>query len=613
MSQPGFRLVALRLTGKEVEDAVVQFEKGLNVICGPSDTGKTFILQCINYILGGKDKPKDIPEASGYDTIHLEIATYTDPKNITLRRSLRGGGIEVTPEGEEPVTLKSQHDKNKTDNLSYYLLNLCGLAGKWLRKNKNNTKQSLSFRNIIHHCLVSEEKVIKEASPLLTGRNATKTAELSLFRLLLTGVDDSSVVETEAAKVSKIRVESKNEVLQDLIDRATEEYEDLGVVGTYDELQEQLGKLDDGYENTTEALEGAQKSVSEAETLRSDSWEKLRQVESRLNVLSELQSRFSILEKQYVTDLHRLEAIAETGARLTEMSFDRCGVCGSSAEYHDTAHQDALINPEIVSTSCVAEATKLRSLLTDLKTTQADVERELAEKQTQKTLHKSTFDTASKDIQDDLKPQLKQLLDDYREGQTKRTAVQKAIELLDRLNELEELVEEVTKKEKTEEQPQGDNVLPATGIEAFSLEVEKRLKAWNFPNTGRVTFSESDWDVVISGRRRASHGKGVRAITHAAFSLGLLGYCRNKSMPYPNFLMIDSPLVVYREPDSSDASMALDVKDAFYEDIASSFSEAQVIILENEDPPVQLADIANLISFTGNDFGRSGFIPNIGK
>lgn len=609
MTNPGFRLIALRLAGKEVADAEVRFEKGLNVICGPSDTGKTFIMQCIDFILGGKEKPEDIPEASSYDTIHLDIATFDDSKLISLRRSLSGGGIEVTIENEKPVTLKSQHNKDKTDTLSHYLLDLCGLTDKWLKKNKNNAKQSLSFRNIIHHSLISEEKVIKKASPLLTGRNTSKTAELSLFRLLLTGIDASSVIETEEEKVSKIRVESKNEVLQGLIDNTMEEYEGLGVVGTYEELKEQFEKLDRNYDNTAEALESAQKSVSASENIRNQSWEQLRQVESRIRVLAELQSRFNILEKQYLTDLRRLEAIAETGTRLTEMRVDRCSVCGSSTEHHNTEHQDAIINPEIVSTSCVAEAAKLRSLLTDLKTTQADVVGELVEKQALKERLRSQFDSVTEEIKNILKPKLKQLIDNYREGQSRRDSVKKAIELHDHLKSLEDLVEEVSKKKESEETLQGDHALPSKSIEEFSLEIEERLKAWNFPNTGRVTFSEADWDIVISGRRRSSHGKGVRAVLHAAFSLGLLGYCIRKAIPYPNFIVIDSPLVVYREPDPSDASMKLDVKDAFYKDIASSFSKAQVIILENENPPEGLEFLANIISFTGNDFGRSGFIP----
>ena len=611
MSHPGFRLLQLRLTGKDVEDAEVRFTRGLNVICGPSDTGKTFILQCVNYVLGGKDKPKDIDEAAAYDTIFLTIAAYQDNQRYTLKRSLRGGSIDVSPEGKEPFVLKAQHKKDTQNTISYFLLKLSNLENRWIKKNENGTKQSLSFRNIVHLSLIDEQQVIKEVSPALTGHRTSKTVELSVFRLLLTGVDDSSMINTSVDKVSKARIESKNELLQGFIDKTIEEYGNLEVVGSYEELLEQMEQLEQSYGRTSGALDTTQESVTEMEKIRSNSWEHLRKTESRLSVLSELRSRFFVLEKQYASDLRRLDAIAETGRRLAEMNFDRCLVCGSSSEYHDLDHQDALINPDIVSQSCVAESVKLRSLLADLKTTQVDVETEIREKRRLKTSLESDMESAIKEIQGTLKPRLKRLLNEYRESQQKKDSVKKAIELQERLREYKELIEEVARKEKSEAEASGGNVFPAKVIEEFSLDVEKRLKAWNFPNTGRVTFSEADWDIMISGRRRASHGKGVRAITHAAFSLGLLGYCKRKDMPHPNFLMIDSPLVVYREPDPSDMSMALDVKDSFYADIATSFSDAQVIILENEDPPAQLIGSGrfNLIAFSKTNEGRYGFIP----
>ncbi len=46
-------------------------------------------------------------------------------------------------------------------------------------------------------------------------------------------------------------------------------------------------------------------------------------------------------------------------------------------------------------------------------------------------------------------------------------------------------------------------------------------------------------------------------------------------------------------------------------DIASSFSDAQIIILENEAPPVQLVDSKkiNFIAFAKTNEGQHGFIP----
>lgn len=611
MNTPGFWLKSLRLTGPDVEDAEIGFEKGLNVICGPSDTGKTFILQCIDFILGGKDSPKEIPEADGYDTVFLEIEIYEGGNLITLRRSLQGGNIEVTQENEKVIVVKPKHDKNSPDTISYILLKLCGLENKWLRKNKDGAKQSLSFRNIVNFCVVSEQKVQKEHSPILTGQHISKTVELSLFKLLMTGVDDSSIITEESKKISKVRIESKNEILQEIVANTAQEYEDLNVPGSYEELQEQLCALEESYQKVGTALGAAQSSVSDMEVNRKQSWEQLKQLESRLGVLGELRNRFDILERQYNSDLRRLEAVAEAGGRLFEMSLDYCSVCGALAEHHDSTHQDALMNPEIVSKSCLFEANKLRALLADLKITQADIQAELEEKRKNKRVLELSLKSITNEIEQHLKPRLSRIVTDYRERQQKKESVKKALDVLQRLNKLTGLIEDIVKEERNAEQATGDNFITARALEDFSLAVEERLRAWNFPNAGRVTFSETDWDVVIGGRRRASHGKGIRAITHAAFSLALLDLCWRKKTPYPNFLVIDSPLVVYREPAPDEKNIPADVKDSFYNDISSSFRDVQVIILENEDPPSQLAtsDNINLIAFTKTSRGRYGFIP----
>jgi len=88
-----------------------------------------------------------------------------------------------------------------------------------------------------------------------------------------------------------------------------------------------------------------------------------------------------------------------------------------------------------------------------------------------------------------------------------------------------------------------------------------------------VVFSEDDQDLVISGQPRISHGKGVRALTCSAFVLGLLIHRRAKQLPHPSVVLLDSPLVAYREPDSpSDAEdqqlRKAGVKEAFYRSLA---------------------------------------------
>lgn len=118
---------------------------------------------------------------------------------------------------------------------------------------------------------------------------------------------------------------------------------------------------------------------------------------------------------------------------------------------------------------------------------------------------------------------------------------------------------------------------------------------------------------MISGEPRGSHGKGVRAITHAAFNLALLQLSHREQKSFPSMVLIDSPLVVYREPDPGEEQFPVSVKEAFYRTIAAVFKETQVIILENDEPPIDLGHDANIVLFTGKRTGRWGFIPIAGS
>src|SRR3546814_19941989 len=59
---------------------------------------------------------------------------------------------------------------------------------------------------------------------------------------------------------------------------------------------------------------------------------------------------------------------------------------------------------------------------------------------------------------------------------------------------------------------------------------------------------EGDFDLIIDGKRRRNNGKGVRAITHAAFKVALLTFCRSRGLPHPGFLVLDTPRIPFRAP-----------------------------------------------------------------
>jgi hypothetical protein len=142
----------------------------------------------------------------------------------------------------------------------------------------------------------------------------------------------------------------------------------------------------------------------------------------------------------------------------------------------------------------------------------------------------------------------------------------------------------------------------------FAQEVQAILTEWQFPGPPIVAFDDQTHDILVDGKDRESNGKGVRALMNAAFKLGVLAYCRQKSLPHPGIVALDSPLLAYRDPHSSKyGELSADeeivkksgVKDWFYQYLLDHSQGAQFIVIENDPPPFDLGLNTRVTVFTG--------------
>lgn len=607
----GFIFRRLLLIGPEKTPAEVTFARGLNVIAGPSDSGKSFIAQCLDYALGSGASPKQIPEAEGYSSVIIDIEANSDGRVYSLERSLRGGEVLCKTYGQTDRVLAAKHRGGKEDTVSQFLLDLSGLGTKKIRTNEQGKTRPLSFRDIARLVIIDEETIITEGSPVLSGQFASKTAESGVFRLLITGTDDSSIIAKEDPKVAKGRQTGRVELLQDLLKAMRGRQIELGELNTLTEECDRLTRIETSIQAALVERSAALASVLPLQTKRSAAWTALKEAESKLAVHVELQTRFDLLVQQYESDLRRLEAIAEAGTRLDQLREERCPMCGALAEHQHHERPNGNPAPTSVSQACRAEAAKTSKLLQDLQTTRdansADVEQFEAERDTYQT----EFHAISSELKVLMERHVEVASKKVDELRAEAEMCRKMIENLERIQELEALLEDASKPKRKREAEMAEAAVSTAQAGPFSLEVEALLKAWHFPNLGRVSFSENDQDIVISGRARKSHGKGVRAITRAAFNLALLRLCIEDERPFPNFVLMDSPLLVYEEPDAGESSFPNDIKKHFWESVKSSFTDAQVIIIENSHqlPEDGVLDGVNIELFTGNDQGRMGFIP----
>ena len=82
------KLKELIVSGPNVTTSSIEFGNKVTIISGPSDTGKSCIFKCINYVLGASNRKENIPLdlKDGYDTIKLIIETKEGI--ISLKRKI---------------------------------------------------------------------------------------------------------------------------------------------------------------------------------------------------------------------------------------------------------------------------------------------------------------------------------------------------------------------------------------------------------------------------------------------------------------------------------------------------------------------------------------------
>jgi hypothetical protein len=170
----------------------------------------------------------------------------------------------------------------------------------------------------------------------------------------------------------------------------------------------------------------------------------------------------------------------------------------------------------------------------------------------------------------------------------------------------------LSEEEKPSELTQVTFGIPVSVAHSFSSKVKTILNAWNFPGDCHVYFDNASSDFVIDGKPRGSRGKGLRAITHAAITIGLLEYCQEHGLSHPGFVVLDSPLLAYFKPEGADdlALQGSDLKERFYEYLLTHHgADSQVIIIENQHPPSHFETQLEMTVFTGNpNDGRFGLL-----
>jgi hypothetical protein len=623
MSFSGLQLRFIRFLGPGKEPAEFKFESGLNILWGSSDTGKTFLVSAIDYMLGSGTL-KAIPQRVGYDHVLLGLTVATG-QDYTLYRSTTGGSFrrfdgllaETPKEKKAGKTLSAIHTTKNYNNLSHWLLQQIGLDNKDILFNGTTGEtKSLGFRALAHLCVIPYPKITQELSPLYHGQYHDYVREYGVFKLLLTGNDDSAITPETAEDLPSVEAPPRPAARPEVLEQMVYTYEDelAKLTDKPEQLETEEHAIDEEIEKLQVSVRTMEGQISETTQQRKTVYDRFKRLTDRRDEISELQARFRLLDQQYTNDLKRLLAIEESGQFFVLRDPMPCPLCGALPEGQD--HESVCDgNVAAVTQAAAAEIAKIKVLQAELHETITTITVEntgiVAERHTlegQLRRYQQQIDAA-------LSPEFGSARKAYEELIEKRASIRQAGVIYKRLLATRRRLDEPTAPPKERPEPSEpstvDPYISKWVLREFSKTVEQILNEWHFPNATDVYFDEVTRDIVIGGRARGSRGAGLCAITYSAFIVALFEYCRSRNMPHPGLVVLDSPLLAYKEPKGEDEGIAgTDLKLRFYEHLSKFAGTQQVLIVDNTTPPPDF--ISKAIEFTGNpDIPRYGLFPHV--
>lgn len=591
-----FYIEKIIVTGSGKTDSIIELSNGVNIIYGPSNTGKTYIVKCIDYMFGSEREPIDI--STGYQYIKIIVRTQCGP--ITMSRKIGENKIEVSsndnnvPSGKY-ATKASRTNYDKTINSVW--LSLIGINDLHLViSNENYKKQILSWRTFSHMFMLTETKIISEYSAILSGRDTSNTAVIASLIFLLSGQD---FAETETKDTKEIKEAKKNAVkayinkeLFRLSERNQELLAQLKENPNIDiavEIEKIMAEISTNEKRINSSIEENQKILAQ-----------LYEKNENLSECNVLLNRYDELTTQYDADLKRLNFIVDGEANLNASFSTHCPFCDGEVvvkknqNYIDAAKSDYK--------KIKLQAKDLESASKELRSEKLSLEQEIGTLMAKK---KSIEEL----IEKELKPQvfnLKEKLSTYKDA----IECQKEIDILKKLSEQKtaDMIENDT-DEESELKFKVKEHLDYSFINELSNGIKSFLENCNYDNLLSVILDKADMDIVINGKKKSSNGKGYNAYFNSVVAIVLSRYMESKAKYSPDFLVLDSPILSLKEKETKKPSETM--RNTLFENIVDNQKGIQTIVIENEIPEINYKD-ANIIHFTKEkNNGRYGFLLDV--
>lgn len=557
-------------------DASVTFGKGLTIIQGRSDSGKTCVANCIDFIFGGSvDKP--FKETAKYDGVSMIVESNDNEGEVTLHRTVGKNQVEVSSniDGIASGTYDVNYRKGaKNPPLNEVWLKLIGIVQETLIvANARFEKKRLTWRNLLRVFYLDENRVDDIDSIVEPKhRYMENTLFLSALLFLITGRTFTETDAQEKKEIKKARrvavKEYVNRKIQDAAERKEQLEKDLHIFEGAD-VEEQIAKA-------TAALQETQRKIDRALAESQRILSSILEAEECAAECDVLLTRYHRLAVQYKADIQRLSLIVEGEEAYQKVpQSTKCPYCEGTIAPRKRVSYIASSKVEMERT--IAQLSGLEDTEKDVEDRKKEIRAELEELKRQR-------DALESKIKTELRPQ---------ENEQQNTVnayksylrISSEIALIETYatdfgNDLTALETEQKDDKSIEYHPKdyfGDDFATTMSEYADSI-----LKECCYSGLLRAHFNFSTFDIEVNGEDKGtSHGKGYRSYLNTVMIMMLRKYLSVNAKFDPHIFIIDTPLHGF--DDGMDEAMPDSMRAGLYRYFMNHQDEGQLIIIENLD------------------------------
>lgn len=571
----GFYIKEVIANSSEKGDASVTFGKGLNIIRGRSDSGKTCVANCIDFIYGGNNKP--FKGLTKYDGVTMVVASNDERGEVKLHRVIGKNKVDVvsTVSGIESGEYDTKYRKKaKNASLNDVWLRLMGIEPEiMIVKNSRFETRRLTWKNLLRIFFLDEGRVDDADSILIPKHDYVEnTLFLSALLYLITGQTFNETDTQEKKEIKKARRKAVkdyvNQKIQDSADRKRKLEENLHILEGVD-VETQIAEAMMALEETKKKIDY---TLNESQKILSDIFDDERQI-AECNVLL---NRYQNLSSQYKSDIKRLSLISE-GEKVYQNIQQplMCPYC------------DNPINPRKRNSYLKSARITIKRIIADLsglQETEKDVDDQKRKVQMDLVKLKKQRDDLESVIENQLRPQESQQLNiinsykAYLRIKTEMNLIDSYAENFG--NDLDDIENEQKNEKMNEYRPKeyfGDDF-----VSTMSEYAQVILKECNYSNLLKATFDATKFDIMVNGEdKETSHGKGYRSYLNTVMIMMIRKYLYNHAKFNPRTFIIDTPLHGF--DDGVDDDMPESMRSGLYRYFINHQEEGQLIIIENLD------------------------------